>query len=68
MLRTKAMMSMFRLPFVYFLLYLDFGHIGFAIMIILLLTMNLLSFIDKFCCICMSCMLPFVYAKLCYLW
>lgn len=45
------------------------GCIGFVIMkIILLLTMHLLSYDDKFCTICMSCMLPFVYAMFCCLW
>ena len=40
MLRSKAMMPMFRLPFVYFLIYLDFGRNSRVIMTILLLMMH----------------------------
>ena len=41
MLRSKMIMPMFRLPFIFiFFLYLDFGHNGYVIMTILILTMN----------------------------
>ena len=44
MLRSKAMVPMFRLPFVCCLLCLDFGHNGCVIMTILLL-INELAFL-----------------------
>jgi len=51
MLRSKAMMPMFRLPFIFSSL-LDFGHNGYVIMTILLLIMHLFSFVDEFCTVC----------------
>jgi len=67
MLRSKAMTSMFRMPFLYFSSLLDFYRIGFVIMTIFLL-MHLLSFVDEFCTIVIPCVFVFVYVMLCYLW
>jgi len=52
MLRNKAMMPMFRLPFIFSSL-LDFGHNGYVIMTIHPLIMHFFSFFDEFCTICM---------------
>ena len=46
-LKSKAMKLMFGFPFVYFLLFLDFGGNDYVIMTIFLL-MHLLSFVDEF--------------------
>jgi len=67
MLRSKVMVPMFRLPFLCFSSLLDFGHIGFVVVTIFFL-MHLLSFVDEFFTIFISCVFAFIYAMLCYLW
>ena len=69
MLRSKVMMPLFRLPFVYFLFFslLEFGHMGLVIMTIFLQwislpsMMNFLLFMNILCVYLCLCNAPYLW-------